>query len=95
MPDGYAARAADLYAKWTLNGLIELAHAVSLDVFVRPHLYRSDIPDGVVALRMAYGFAPGFADSAQRRALTVPILGSSDGLVPDASGRPQCQTGAW
>jgi hypothetical protein len=95
MPNGYAARVADLYAKWTLDGLIELAHAESLDVFVRPQLYRSGIPDGVVALRMTYGFAPGFADSAQRRALTAPILGSSDGLVPDASGHPLSQTGAW
>jgi hypothetical protein len=86
MPDGYAARVADLYAKWTLDGLIELARAVSLDVFARPQLYRTDIPDGVVALRMSYGFAPGFPDSAQRRTLTAPILGSPDGLRPDPSG---------
>jgi hypothetical protein len=88
MTNGYPVRVADLYTRWTLDGLIELARAVSLDVFARPQLYRSDVPDGVVALRMSYGFAPGFPDSAQRRALTVPILGSPDGLGPDTSGAP-------
>lgn len=31
MPDDYAVKVADLYAKWTSDGLTERAHAVSLD----------------------------------------------------------------
>jgi hypothetical protein len=75
-----------LYAIWTLDCLIEIGYAVSVDFITRPQLYLSDdIPDDIVDLRMSYGTAAPFPNTAQRQALMMPIFGRSDGFKPDAS----------
>jgi hypothetical protein len=75
-----------LYAGWVLDGLIELAHAVSIDLAARPQLYTGDdIPDFMSRLRISYGSDVFFADLDQRRAALLHILGRSDGLKPDAT----------
>jgi hypothetical protein len=76
------------YARWTLDGLIEIGYAVSVDFIIRPTLFvSSDIPgDDIVALRMSYGNFEDLPNTAQRLAMMMPILGKSDGLKPDASG---------
>ncbi len=77
---------ARLYAIWTLDCLIELGYAVSVDFITRPQLYLSDdIPDAIVQLRMSYGTDAPFPNTAQRQAMMMPVFGRSDGFKPDAS----------
>ena len=76
----FPALAGDLYARWTLDCLAEIAYAISNDAISRPQLYQSDdIPDDLVALRMSYGTVPHLPNSTQRQAMVTPILGPSDG----------------
>ena len=71
-----------LYGQWTLDGLTELAYAISQDVINRPQLYRSeDIPDEITALRMCYGSGANYPNASQREAMMSPVLGQSDGLL--------------
>jgi hypothetical protein len=82
----FAHRIGRLYATWTLDGLVEIAHAVSLDFVSRPQMYTGDsIPESIVDLRIAYGTDRNFQNTDERLALMLPILGRSDGLKPDAS----------
>jgi len=75
-----------LYAIWTLDCLIEIGYAISVDFITRPQLYlNEDIPDAIVQLRMSYGTAAQFPNTAQRQAMMMPVFGRSDGLMPDAS----------
>lgn len=84
--DDFSALVGDLYSRWTLDCLVEIGNAVSLDLISRPQLYQSnDIPETIVGLRMSYGTNADLANAAQRQAMMVPIFGRSDGLKPDAS----------
>src|ERR1700730_13067921 len=75
-----------LYAQWSLDCLVEIGYAVSVDFVTRPQLYQSDdIPDRIVQLRMSYGTDAQFPNTAQRQAIMMPVFGRSDGLKPDAS----------
>ncbi len=54
--DDFPSLIGHLYATWTLDCLIEIGGAVSVDLITRPQLYLSeDIPDTIVDLRMSYG----------------------------------------
>src|SRR5215475_1341769 len=84
--DDFSRLIGHLYATWTLDCLIEIGYAVSVDLITRPQLYLSeDIPDTIVDLRMSYGTDPRFPNTAQRQAMMMPVFGRSDGLKPDAS----------
>jgi len=75
-----------LYAEWSLDCLVEIGYAISVDFVTRPQLYLSDdIPDRIVQLRTSYGTDAQFPNTAQRQAIMAPIFGRSDGLKPDAS----------
>jgi hypothetical protein len=75
-----------LYAIWTLDCLVEIGYAVSVDFIARPQLYLGDtIPDSIVQLRMSWGTDAAFPNTAQRQALMLPVFGRSDAAVPDAS----------
>ncbi len=75
-----------LYAAWVLDGLTELAHAISVDVFARPQLYTGDsIPTDVGGFRTEWGSSNLTQDAAQRQGMLTPIFGRSDGLKPDAT----------
>jgi hypothetical protein len=75
-----------LYAIYTLDCLVEIGYAVSVDFISRPQLYLSDdIPDAIVDLRMSWGTDAHFPNTIQRQAMMMPIFGRSDGLKPDAS----------
>jgi hypothetical protein len=77
---------AGIYARWTLDCLVEIGYAVALDFVARPQLYVDfKIPDLIVDLRMSYGAHKHFPNSAQRQALMVPVFGRSDGFKPDAT----------
>jgi hypothetical protein len=76
----------DVYARWTLDCLVEIGYAIAVDFVNRPQLYQSDvIPDNIVRLRMSYGTTPAFPNAAQRQGIMAPIFGRSDGLKPDAT----------
>lgn len=84
--DDFSTLIGHLYARWTLDCLIEIGYAVSVDFITRPHLYLSDdIPDEIVDLRMSYGTDARFPNTAQRQAMMMPVFGRSDGLKPDTS----------
>jgi hypothetical protein len=84
--DNFSKLIGDIYARWTLDCLIEIGYAISVDFITRPQLYLSnDIPDSIVDLRMLYGTDPSFPNTAQRQAMLIPIFGMSDGHTLDAS----------
>src|SRR5215475_10856195 len=81
--EDFPALIGDLYAIWTLDCLIEIGYAVSVDFITRPQLYLSDdIPDATMELRSSYGTTAAFPDTAQRQAMMLPVFGRSDGLSP-------------
>src|SRR5262249_34635649 len=85
-PTRFPALVADTYARWTLDCLVEIAYAISIDFVSRPQLYQSDdIPDDIVNLRALYGTDPDFPNTAQRQLMMTPVFGRSDGLKPDAT----------
>src|SRR5262249_4317599 len=75
-----------LYAQWTLDCLVEIGYAISVDFVTRPQLYLGDdIPDRIVQLRTSYGTDAQFPNTAQRQAIMAPIFGRSAEPKPDAS----------
>jgi hypothetical protein len=63
-----------------LDGVIEIAYAIALDVATRPQSYTGKMPESIVDLRLAYGTSAQFPDLAHRQAMVWPILGPSDAL---------------
>jgi hypothetical protein len=87
-PDPYEfpALVGDLYARWTLDCLVEIAYAIAQDFVGRPQLYLGDdVPESIVELRIASGTDPRFPNGTQRQTMLLPILGRSDGASADAS----------
>lgn len=77
---------AEMYSRWVLDCMIELAQAVSNDFIIRPHLYQGGgIPAEIVDLRMSYGTTNNLPNTQQRQLMHMPIFGRSDGLRPDNS----------
>jgi len=77
----------DLYARWTLDCLIEIAHAVSLDFVAQPNRYRgSDVPENIVDLRSSYGYQRNYPNQTQRTEVNSPIFGASDGYIAAKGG---------
>jgi hypothetical protein len=57
----------DMYARWTLDCVIEIAHAVSIDYVARPEFYRgSDVPDNIADLRSSYGYLRNYPNKGAR-----------------------------
>src|SRR5258705_2014592 len=82
--DEFPALVGELYSRWTLDVLVELAYAVSLDFVARPqHYVSADIPDVVSDLRVAYGTDKHFQHTLERQAMVLPSLGRSDALRLD------------
>jgi hypothetical protein len=79
----------DMYARWTLDCVVEIAYQVSLDFVGRPEFYKSnitaDVGAQIVRLRMEYGTKVELPNSAQRGAINTPIFGPSDGVGPIAT----------
>src|SRR5215475_10456017 len=66
----YPAFVGDVYARWTLDCLVEIGYAIALDFVNRPQLYLgSDIPNEIVTLRISYGTDPLFPNTVQRQAM--------------------------
>lgn len=60
---------ADLYGRWALNPLVDVARTIAYDVVVRPQNYR-DLPDDIMEIlanfRFKLGFDPDWPDAFQR-----------------------------
>jgi hypothetical protein len=73
----------DMYARWTLDCLVEIAHAISIDYFSNPEFYQGDdTPDDIVDLWLSYGSIKNFPNMNQRGILAGAIFGDSDGHPP-------------
>jgi hypothetical protein len=71
-----------LYKRWTLDCVVTIAHAVSLDFSHRPELYQRinhDTATKLTDLQGSYGFQANFPDMNIRQRLMKPIFGQSDG----------------
>jgi hypothetical protein len=81
-PPGGGKKLGLTYKQWTLDCVVTIAHAVSLDFGDQPHLYKN-IPeptaDNLTDLQAKYGFDPLFPDITTRQRLMKPIFGQSDG----------------
>jgi hypothetical protein len=77
----YREIVADLYARWTLDVLVDVARAVALDFIARPDFYRQAVPEEISDLASSYGFQRNLPDKHQRSRLCSPILGMSDGYA--------------
>jgi hypothetical protein len=84
--DDLQVQARDLYSRWTLDCLVEMAYAVSLDFVARPQMYVDDsIPDNIADLRLSYGSSVHYPNLVARQSMMQPILGRSDALNSDGA----------
>jgi len=82
--DSYDKLVGDMYARWVLDCVVEIAHAVSRDFIGRPDFYKgADIPEGIASLYSSYGYARDFPNKSQREEMNAPIFGVSDGYSPN------------
>ena len=82
---------AQMYARWTLDCVVEAVQAIALDFVKRPRQYRevprkdpgntSEIDVAAILSNFWFlsGTDPGFPDVAKRQMIFVPLLGPSDG----------------
>jgi hypothetical protein len=78
--ESYGKFIGDMYARWALDDVIEIAHAVSMDYVARPGFYHgSHVPDNIVDLRSSYGYLRNYPNRAQRHDICGPVFGASDG----------------
>lgn len=72
---------AEMYGRWTLDCIVELANAVALDFVTRPRHYRP-VPESVAGTLAQFksltGKHPNWPDTAQRAAIYIALLGASD-----------------
>ncbi len=72
-----------LYKIWVLDCISNLGHAISLDFYNRPELYKQIKDAGTVQnltdMQSLYSFAPNFPSDEIRLMLMQPIFGTSDG----------------
>jgi hypothetical protein len=79
-PEVTATFLGDMYARWTLDCLTEIAHTISDDYFSSPEFFQgNDAPDDIVDLWISYGTAKNFPNRDQRYTLAGSIFGASDG----------------
>ncbi len=70
----------ELYKRWTLDCIVDLAYAVSRDFSNRPEFYQKiKSADKLTELQGNYGFNPSFPGKDIRSSLMLPIFGESDG----------------
>lgn len=75
----------DMYARWTLDCLVEIAHAISIDYFSSPEFYQGDdTPPEIVDLWLSYGSVKNFPNKTQRYTMAAAVFGESDGYPPPA-----------
>jgi hypothetical protein len=78
----YRDLVGDMYSRWTLDAVVEIAHAVSLDYVARPDFYRGPVPDKIVDLLSSWGYSRNYPDKHQRSRMNFPVFGACDGYRP-------------
>jgi len=81
---------ADMYGRWTLDCVVELAQAIAIDFVNRPRQYK-DVPEEVAATLQDLWFRsdtdPLFPGAAKRQMIFTPLLGPSDGKPGEHSSQ--------
>lgn len=80
-----------MYKRWTLDCVVTIAHAVSLDFSARPELYQQlseDTATKLTDLQSNYGHEANFPDMDIRNMLMKPVFGGSDGHGSGNDGSP-------
>ena len=78
----FGGRLGLLYKRWTLDCVVNIAYAVSLDFSQRPELYQvvgNETADKLTELQSNFGFEANFPNMNTRQMLMNPIFGQSDG----------------
>lgn len=72
----------DMYGRWTLDCLVEIAHAIAIDFFSSPEFYQGDdTPEKIVDLWLSYGSVKNLPNKEQRHILAGAIFGECDGYT--------------
>lgn len=77
---------SDMYARWTLDCVVEAASAVATDFVNRPRQYTfvtDGIADALENLWYRSGTDRDYPDASKRLMIFTPLLGPSDGKVGD------------
>ena len=80
-PPSFSILLGIMYKRWVLDCIIHLGHAVSLDFYNRPELYKqmkAETANQLTDMHGRYGFDPAFPNDAIRLMLMKPIFGESD-----------------
>jgi hypothetical protein len=84
----------DIYARWTLDCVVEAALAIAIDYRTRYRQYR-DVPTDVARLladmKSKVGADPKWPNKDQRTAMTLPLLGPSDADTDTEVSGPFCE----
>jgi hypothetical protein len=81
-PPDFGQQLGVMYKRWTLDCVVTIGHAVSLDFSDRPYLYEkvsAETATKLTELQGDYGFQANFPDMNIRQRLMKPIFGQSDG----------------
>jgi hypothetical protein len=93
-PDPRTKAIPDIYARWTLDCVVEAALAIANDYRTRYRQYR-DVPDVVARLladmKSKVGADPKWPNKDQRTAMVLPLLGPSDADTDTELSGPFCE----
>jgi hypothetical protein len=81
-PPSFGQQLGLLYKAWTLDCVITIAHAVSLDFSDRPELYQhvaDEVAESLTRLQGDYGFRADLPGPDVRLRIVKPVFGESDG----------------
>src|ERR1700722_19774478 len=93
-PDPRSKAIPDIYARWTLDCVVEAALAIASDYRTRYRQYR-DVPADVARLladmKSKVGADPKWPNKDQRSAMALPLLGPSDADTDTEPSGPFCE----
>lgn len=81
-PDFGGFNIVGIYARWTLDCVVEAATAIAHDYRTRYRQYRAaeaPIAEILANMKSLIGYDPAWPNSTQRSAINSPLIGSSDG----------------
>jgi hypothetical protein len=94
-PDFGGFNIVGIYARWTLDCVVEAATAIAQDYRTRYRQYRA-VPEAIVDIladmNSRMGYDPAWPNTAQRAAIDMPLLGSSDAQANADTTSPFHQT---
>jgi hypothetical protein len=94
-PDFGGINIVGIYARWTLDCVVEAATAIACDYRTRYRQYRdvlAPIASILADMKSRTGYDPIWPNAAQRSAINMPLVGSSDALANGDTTSPFHQT---